>query len=204
MKQAATNTRATGLIRTGALALIVGPSGAGKDTLIAAARSALGEDNRFVYARRVVTRTVQDPSEDHDIMTPAAFAAARADGRFLLSWEAHGLGYGIPMSATAALTRSQVLVANVSRTVIIAAEQAVGCVVVFHVTAPVDVLARRIAARGREPFADIAARIARQAPLVAGGATIIEIVNDGDPATAAAELTAELRRLADQTAVAVR
>ncbi len=193
-----------GLIRTGALALIVGPSGAGKDTLIAAARSALGPDDRFVYARRLVTRATQDPSEDHDIMTPAAFAAARAEGRFLLSWEAHGLGYGIPMSMADALGRARVVVANVSRTVIVAAEQAVERVVVFHVTAPVPVLAARIAARGREPMAEIAARLARQAPLVAGRAEVIEIVNDGEVETAAARLTAELRRLADETAVTAR
>lgn len=187
-------------IETGALALIVGPSGAGKDTLIAAARSSLGPDGRFVYARRVVTRSSSDPSEDHDIMTPAAFAAARTEGRFLLSWEAHGLGYGIPISVATALGRSQIVIANVSRTVIGAAEQAVRRVVVFHVTAPVDVLAQRIAARGREPVADIAARLARQAPLTAGRAVVIEIVNDGSVETAAARLTAEFRRLADPTA----
>ena len=113
-----------GLIETGALALIVGPSGAGKDTLIAAARNALGADPRFAFARRVVTRATPDQSEDHAVMTPATFASARADGRFLLSWEAHGLGYGIPISTADALRRSQVVVANGSRTVIDAAEQA--------------------------------------------------------------------------------
>lgn len=201
---ATTSSRTTALIETGALALIVGPSGAGKDTLMAAARSALGDDRRFAYARRVVTRAAPDQTEDHDVMTPAMFAAARADGQFLLSWEAHGLGYGIPISTANSLARSEIVVANVSRTVIVAAEQAVARVVVFHVTAPVDVLARRIAARGREPVADIAARLARQAPLVAARATVIEIVNDGAVETAAAKLTAELRRLADAIAAPAR
>ena len=44
----------------GALVLVVGPSGAGKDALIAAAREALEANTRFTFPRRVVTRQVDN------------------------------------------------------------------------------------------------------------------------------------------------
>ncbi len=183
-------------IATGVLALVVGPSGAGKDALISAARSALASDDRFVFARRIITRESHDASESHDPIAAEEFARAEAAGEFLLSWRAHGLGYAIPGSVADTLRASKVVIANVSRTSISAAEGLIERVVVLHVTAPVAVLAQRIAMRGRETEQDITARLARQAPLTADRAPIIEIVNAGDLEDAAGRFTDALRRLA--------
>jgi len=182
-------------IASGTLVLVVGPSGAGKDTLIDAARVSLATNERFVFSRRIVTRTSHDASEQHDAISADDFDRAEAEGTFLLSWSAHGLGYAIPNAAREALRQSRVVVANVSRGSIQDAEHLVERVVVLHVTAPIDVLAMRIAARGREPVEAIASRLSRQAPLTATRAPIVEIVNDGPLAAASRRFIEVLRSL---------
>ena len=88
------------------------------------------------------------------------------------------------------------VIVNISRAVIAAAERLAERVVVLNITAPVPVLAQRLAARGRESEADIAARLKREAPLTAERAEIVTIMNDRSVAEAADELLAVLRALA--------
>jgi ribose 1,5-bisphosphokinase len=132
----------------GRLVLVVGPSGAGKDTLIEAARLTLAEDPRFVFPRRVVTRAASG-WEDNIVADEDGFRAVSARGGFALSWEAHGHLYGIPSTIVADLAAARTVVVNVSRTVIGEARRRWPDVTVVEVTAPADVLARRIAARAR-------------------------------------------------------
>ena len=69
----------------GALVLVVGPSGSGKDTLIGLAREQLKADAQYVFPRRVITRIAQIDAEDHDTMDVADFERAEAAGQFALS-----------------------------------------------------------------------------------------------------------------------
>jgi len=199
MSQVGQGTIGGNRITTGVLALVVGPSGAGKDTLMSAARAALTADPHIVFARRVITRPSHDASEIHDPMSQDAFERAEAAGEFLLSWRAHGLCYAIPGSAADALRASRTVIANVSRASITDAEKLVEHVAVLHVTAPVHMLAKRIAARGRESEDSVAARLARQAPLSAGRASIVEIVNDGSVEDAASRFIDALRLLFERS-----
>jgi ribose 1,5-bisphosphokinase len=177
----------------GAFVAVVGPSGAGKDTLIAAARLALAREEAILFARRVVTRPAV--GEDHDTLSPAAFEAARAAGRFCLAWTAHGLAYGVPREALALVRAGRVVVVNLSRGAIAAAEALDVPVVVLEVDAPAALRALRLAARGRESDAAIEARLAREAPLAVGRARHVRIVNDGRPEAAAAAMVAALAAL---------
>ena len=100
------------LIGPGRLVLVVGPSGAGKDTLIAGARAACADDASVVFPRRVVTRP-SSAAEDHDTMATDEFTQAVADGAFALWWEAHGNRYGIPSAIDDDIRAGRTVVCNV-------------------------------------------------------------------------------------------
>ena len=84
-------------IGPGRLILVVGPSGAGKDTLLALARAACADDGAIVFPRRVVTREAT-ASEDNEQVSLEAFQQACAGGGFAVHWQAHGHGYGLPLA----------------------------------------------------------------------------------------------------------
>lgn len=142
------------------LILVVGPSGAGKDSLLNGARVALAADPRFRFVRRVITRPADAGGEAHEPATEAKFLTRRAAGGFALDWQAHGLRYGIPADITADLAAGRAVIANISRGVLDMARSRFH-VRIIEITAPKDVLAQRLAARGRESPADIAERVAR-------------------------------------------
>ena len=97
------------------LIAVVGPSGAGKDTLMGGARAALAQDTRFRFVRRAITRPAEAGGEDHEALNASAFAARQEAGGFALFWEAHGLSYGIPSDIEADLAARRVVIANLSR-----------------------------------------------------------------------------------------
>jgi ribose 1,5-bisphosphokinase len=102
-------------IRNGAFVAIVGPSGAGKDTLIAHARTVLSGEPQVEFVRRVITRPCDGATEDHDTLDEEGFAQSQAAGAFALAWQAHGLSYGIPAGVDRVIDNGHVAVANVSR-----------------------------------------------------------------------------------------
>ena len=174
----------------GGFVLVVGPSGAGKDTVLRLAQAAFAEEPRLQLARRVVTRP-ESAAEAHDTLDEAGFAAAVQAGGFCLHWAAHGLRYGIPARYAVAARGGAVVLANVSRAVVAAARAAVPGVSAVEITAPPEVLAARLAARARAEDGDIAARLGRAA---AEAAVDLRIVNDSTPEAAAALLVAHLRQ----------
>ncbi|NVN85265.1 MAG: phosphonate metabolism protein/1,5-bisphosphokinase (PRPP-forming) PhnN [Rhodopseudomonas sp.] len=176
----------------GRLILIVGPSGAGKDTLIALAQQACAGDPGVVFVRRVVTREAS-AFENNDSVTPEAFRQAVARGEFALHWEAHGHYYGLPKAIDDEICAGRVVVANVSRMVIAAARQAYADVVVVSVTAPPEVLAERLAGRARASDGHLDERLHRTVDAI-DAAPDVTIVNVGPAVDHTRELLAVINR----------
>jgi phosphonate metabolism protein PhnN/1,5-bisphosphokinase (PRPP-forming) len=169
------------------LFFVVGPSGAGKDTLLS---GAIAADPALHWARRVITRPESAGGEPFEGVSETAFAMRLARGDFALHWDAHGLRYGVPHSE---LPQGRDVLLNGSRAAIPQALAAFPALRVIHITAPVEVLADRLSARGRETREQIEARLARSSEPMPMGVPVIEIVNDAAPETGAARLLQALR-----------
>jgi ribose 1,5-bisphosphokinase len=180
-------------IGPGRLVLVVGPSGAGKDTLIDLARTTLRDDASVVFPRRVITRTAA--GEPHDTMDADAFERAARAGAFALAWNAHGLRYGIPAEIDAHIRAGRIVVCNVSRTIVENARERYAEVRVVLVTAPAELLMARLAARARGSDGDLAKRLARGDAFAAFAADCV-IENVGAPEAGAAALMSAIGAVA--------
>ena len=146
--------------KDGVLILVAGPSGAGKDTLISAAREVLDSDSRFAFPKRVITREDQT-GEDHLFLDAEAFRREKNRGGFFLSWEAHGHLYGIPVEILVELKRRRTVVINVSRRVVDEARLSWPNTKIILIDIAPEILRQRLSARGRENEAEIEKRVAR-------------------------------------------
>lgn len=179
----------------GAFVAVVGPSGAGKDSIIAHARRALAGEDWLRFPRRLVTRPPGDASEDHVPIDAATFERQAAAGLYAAHWRAHGLSYALPAAIDEDLAAGRIVVANVSRAVVEELDRRYGGVVAVTITAAPAVVAERLARRGRESAAEIAERLARrvEAPVAASAAFAID--NSGPLSVAGEAFVALLRRL---------
>lgn len=173
---------------SGRVFAVVGPSGAGKDTLLAGVCGPGGPH----WVRRVITRPATPGGEPFEGVSAAEFRLRQAADAFVLHWSAHGLAYGLPRSEFAPLAGGRDVLFNGSRAMLTQAAAVFPDLCVIHVTAPPDVLAARLAARGRESAAQIADRLARDAPLP-HRLPVITIANDSTPGDGIARLSAALQ-----------
>jgi phosphonate metabolism protein PhnN/1,5-bisphosphokinase (PRPP-forming) len=144
------------------LVVVVGPSGAGKDSVLRAWREHLA-DASVHFARRTITRP-QDAHEPHESVDEARFGQLRAAGELATWWHAHGLLYGVRRAEVAPLQHGRWVVLNGSRAHLAALRAQAPGLHVVEVTAPAELLAQRLAQRGREDAAQVERRLAREVP----------------------------------------
>ncbi len=155
---------------------VVGPSGVGKDSVMQAMAA---HDPRIVLARRVITRPSDAGGEDFDGVTVSEFQARADSGAFSLSWEAHGLHYAIPAAVNTPLQEGCDVLANLSRAALLRAKDSFTRFEVINLTADHDVLAARLAARGRETGSQIAGRLKRANVGLPDGIEAVHLDNSG-------------------------
>lgn len=167
----------TAAIGPGRLVLVVGPSGAGKDTLLDLARAACADDRNIVFPRRVITREAS-ASEENEEVSIGMFQEALTRGDYAMHWEAHGHCYALSRAINDEIRAGRTIVANVSRTMIGAMRRYYAEVVVVLITAPPNVLAERIAMRARSSDGRVENRL-RRTVADAAAAPDVTIVNTG-------------------------
>ena len=161
-------------IGPGRLILVIGPSGAGEDTLLGLAKCACADDRNVIFPRRVVTRE-SSSSEDNDQLSPEDFQAGLERGEFAVHWEAHGHCYALPRSVEHDIRAGRTVVVNVSRMVVDALRQVYADVAVVCITAPPQVLAERLAMRARTSDGRIENRLQRRVDEAAPDLTILNV-----------------------------
>lgn len=186
-------------IAQGIWVFVVGPSGAGKDTVINLARRTFKDNKAVQFARRVVTRP-HNEFEDHDTLTAKEFEACRQRGEFILWWHAHQLSYGIDQQWQNRVNDGAVVVCNISRAILPEVRERIsgGCKIVL-VTASPDILAARIAARGRD--AAKGSRTGRDLDGAVRQMADVIIDNMGRPEDAGEQLATFLRSLSKKVPV---
>ncbi|MCO5151032.1 MULTISPECIES: phosphonate metabolism protein/1,5-bisphosphokinase (PRPP-forming) PhnN [unclassified Shinella] len=166
-------------VAAGTMVVVVGPSGAGKDSVMSYASRHFAGEPRLGFVRRVITRPPDAGGEAHEAVDAVGFAARDAAGDFAVSWDAHGLSYGIPRETFGQLASGMTLIANGSRSALPAFAEVYGRLKVVLITARADILAARLATRGRESAEAIARRLDRAAPEIVVAADTVIIDNSG-------------------------
>ena len=160
----------------GRLIAVVGPSGVGKDSVMAGLHERLPE---LHLVRRVITRAPDLGGEVYDAVLVPEFEAMVENGAFAVYWSAHGLRYGIPVSVRYQLTKGRDCLVNFSRKALLEGAAAFPRFVVLNITATPQTVAQRLAARGRESADEIAKRLAEAEKPLPNELDVIHLSNDG-------------------------
>lgn len=139
----------------------MGPSGAGKDSLLAWLKTRLHPQAPIHFARRTIDRPVQPNGEQHESVDAGTFAQLRDQGAFSMHWTANGLQYGIRHAELDGLRQNHWVMVNGSRAYLAHALARFPGMTVLHITAGAQVLRSRLLARQRETLAMIEARVQR-------------------------------------------
>lgn len=176
-------------MRRAPIIYVMGPSGAGKDSVLRYARERVGGRHPIVFAHRYITRPPTPDDENHIALSEPEFDLRHARGLFAMSWTAHGLRYGIGAEIAPWREAGLVVVVSGSRSHFQQALGSAADVIPVVITASATTIAARLAARGRESAAAIAERLGRGKAFAVSHAALVTIDNSGPIERAGEQLT---------------
>lgn len=180
----------------GRLIVVVGASGAGKDSVIRAAQKHFKDNPKIAFVRRIITRECNPAAEVHDSVSEDEFKQSQARGDFSVWWHANGLYYGLPATVHTDIEKGRLLIANGSRGALTDIRSQFSNLLVVHVVTSPEALAKRLERRSRENAEEIDRRLQRNrtiAPL--RGDDVVTIDNSGERHVAIDEFIALLDSL---------
>ena len=166
--------------RPACLITVVGSSGAGKDSVMAASQQRLADCADVHFVQRVITRDSDAGFESHTSVSVDQFLKQQHAGAFSLTWQAHGLHYGVPVDITNKVNSGITVVLNGSRQALQQTRHVYPSMRVVHLLVDPLILAARLASRGRENKNQIGQRLARQLPVDMRDNLDVEIHNNGE------------------------
>ncbi|QGY39198.1 phosphonate metabolism protein/1,5-bisphosphokinase (PRPP-forming) PhnN [Pseudodesulfovibrio cashew] len=178
---------------TGELIYVIGPSGSGKDSVMADARDRLAGSGAL-FAHRYITRPASAGGENHVHLSEAEFQARLDNGLFALHWDSHGWRYGIGSEIGLWLSRGLPVVVNGSRAYLGEAVGRYPKLLPVLVEVDPDILRQRLLARGRETPVEIERRLARGERYPVSHPRLERVDNSGDLADAGERLAAIVSR----------
>jgi len=180
------------------LIYVVGPSGAGKDSLLNWLRAQLPAQLPIAWARRCINRPCAADGEMHESVATSEFNRLLDAQEFALHWAANEHLYGIRHVELRPLTQQQWVFVNGSRAHLQEAAKFYPELTVLHITADIEILRQRLLGRGRESQQAIENRLSRTLALrVPPGCQLIEIHNHGSLASSGQQLLQALQALQD-------
>jgi ribose 1,5-bisphosphokinase len=160
----------------------VGPSGAGKDTLLTWLKSRVRSSSLLHWARRTIDRppSIEFNAEQHESVEAEGFEKLLKEGAFAMHWEANSHRYGIRFQEIAPLYQFKWVIVNGSRGYLPTVAKDYPGLTVLHITADQELLRKRLIDRGRESNEMIEERLRREVPIInPPHSNLIEIINNG-------------------------
>jgi ribose 1,5-bisphosphokinase len=181
------------------LVYVMGPSGAGKDSVLGHARRTLDGRHPIAFAHRYITRPTGEDIENYIALSPNEFELRRTRGLFAFDWEAYGWRYGIGQEIELWRSAGLIVVIDGSRQHFLQHRAALSGALPVLITAAPDILRQRLIERGREDVAAIDRRLERAKAYAPAAPDLVTIDNSGPLGNAGAALAALLIKLAPST-----
>lgn len=187
--------RDTRVLMAGRLIYLMGPSGAGKDTVLQGVSRLLGSD--CYLAPRLVTRSFTATGPESVSVSLDEFERLESGGKLAMAWRANGLAYGFMCDINNRLMQGCDVLINGSRAYLPEAQRRYGDVLPVLLSVEPELLRQRLLARGRESAGQIQMRMERNAQFagldaLGNGRTVKVIDNSGDAELAIQALHAYL------------